>query len=441
MNTRFFGLLAGCAALALMNGSAHAATCAYNGTTINFCGDLPNPTYVSGSTAVEPLHQVLGKSLITATSPTQLVYIKGGTEGSCSGVNRLVAVPAEKLTHGLAAKWVNDAGTSCDCVIGKDNGQNQNDNSDADITVAVSDVYPQTCGVTLPAGLKDFTGPINAMTFVVPAQSSKRAISFEEAFLIFGFGGMYNVAPWLDKMFFFIRPQYSGTLRMLGSYIGISPTKWQGTSQDTSVTPAKDFGSGDVFNHITAATANPDQYIGILGLDFLLAPAQAANVSKLKVLAFRGAGQRYAYYPDSTPTAKDKRNVRDGHYMPWGPVHMIAAVNSPSDTTPSNPLAQKLIALVQGENANLNDGAAKQPSLDAIIGSNFIPACAMKVNRSVDGADMSLYTPDQACDCYYEKKVATPAVTCFPQDATKDCSATNPCATGTTCRRGFCESR
>ena len=39
------------------------------------------------------------------------------------------------------------------------------------------------------------------------------------------------------------------------------------------------------------------------------------NRQTLDSLAYKAFGQWYAYYPDSTSTAMDKANVRDGHYF------------------------------------------------------------------------------------------------------------------------------
>ena len=40
-------------------------------------------------------------------------------------------------------------------------------------------------------------------------------------------------------------------------------------------------------------------------------------------LAFQANGQTKAYYADSTSGARDRQNVRDGHYPIWGPVHFF----------------------------------------------------------------------------------------------------------------------
>lgn len=52
------------------------------------CGALPTPVYVTGSSAVKPLLQELGKKLATASAPVTIVY-QG--QGSCTGVNAVLS--------------------------------------------------------------------------------------------------------------------------------------------------------------------------------------------------------------------------------------------------------------------------------------------------------------------------------------------------------------
>ncbi len=400
---------------------AHAdMTCADQGSTKPACSTLSNPIYVSGSTALEPLYKAIGPTLLAQSTPRAIVYIKGGTEASCSGIRRMTATPPEKLGASLTAKRVDSTGAICDCTI---------DAGGVDVTVAISDVFAPTCDVTeaavSAAGLKDFQGPVNSMVFVAPKGSTQTAISFEQAFLALGFGSMYNVLPWTNKDFFFIRPEYSGTLRMIASYIGVPATKWQGKSKNAA--GDKDAGSGDVYTAITTAATGLDQYLGILGIDYLLTQLDKtpADADKIKPLAFRGSKQRYAFYPDSSPTSLDKRMVRSGRYLIAGPAHLFAKVIG-SDITDAG--AKALIDLVRNE-----DDAATLTTIAKT--AHLVPQCAMSVSRTIDGGNLSKFTPTNACDCFFEKAVgATVPASCVT------CDVSTPCATGT-CRRGVCETR
>jgi ABC-type phosphate transport system substrate-binding protein len=445
-------LLATVCGVALTAGVAHAAgpTCPAAGDPTPYCGDLPAPIYLSGSTALEPLYIALGPTLINdAASPSTIVYLKSG-QGSCTGIT--AQINNTPIAAGTSANWVDSAGKTCTCKI----GTAATPTATADITIGVADVYAQTCGFSAAqltaANLKDFTGPIGTMTFVVPAASPAKAISFEQAYLLFGFGAQYGVAPWTDPSFLWIRPELSGTKRMIASYIGIGPSKWQGNTGHDKTTATMgcssgancaDNGSGDVFNGITQTTTTPEKFLGILGMDYILTQAakDATVLTKVKWLAFRAAGQRYAFYPDSTPTARDKRNVREGRYAIWGPSHLFTKVDGGGNPTA---LANKVISYLR--KSNTDDDTA---SLTTIVQkANLIPQCAMKVTRDVDGADQRLYTPAApealACDCYFEKLAGVnplPAK-CLPANPNMPCNTTdNLCSAGTTCRRGVCESR
>jgi hypothetical protein len=70
--------------------------------------------------------------------------------------------------------------------------------------------------------------------------------------------------------------------------------------------------------------------------------------------------------------------------------------------------------------------------LRAGIMSGLIPQCAMKVQRSFDGGDLSLYQPPEPCGCYFDKTVPQGITSCTP------CVDETPCGTGK-CRFGYCE--
>ena len=85
----------------------------------------------------------------------------------------------------------------------------------------------------------------------------------------------------------------------------------------------------------------PNASIGFVGADIY-----DANRTTLGALAFEANGQTKAYYVDSTPSARDRQNVRDGHYTPWGYEHMFAYVDGTG--TPTNANAGKLINIING---------------------------------------------------------------------------------------------
>ena len=162
----------------------------------------------------------------------------------------------------------------------------------------------------------------------------------------------------------------------------------------------------------------PEKAIGLLG-----AEVYDANRTTLKSLAFRAKGQYAAYYPDSTPTATDKKNLRDGHYTVWSPTIWMDTTDTAG--TPVNADARYVIDLIAGTTVT---PAPSFPMLDIVAAVGLVPVCAMGVQREFEGGPLTLFQPPQSCVCKYESLVATTACT----------ACTTTCATGV-CRNGFCE--
>jgi hypothetical protein len=144
--------------------------------------------------------------------------------------------------------------------------------------------------------------------------------------------------------------------------------------------------------------------------------------ASLTTLAYRATHQYAAYYPDSTATSRDKKNVRDGHYTVWSPTIWMDYV---SGGQPISPDARYVIDLIAGHIVT------PTPNFDASIvvaKVGLVPDCAMRVTRSFEGGPLSLYKPPTSCTCTYENAVDVSTCT--------TCSTT--CTTGV-CRDGYCE--
>jgi hypothetical protein len=59
----------------------------------------------------------------------------------------------------------------------------------------------------------------------------------------------------------------------------------------------------------------------------------------------------------------------------------------------------------------------------------------MKVDRSGDGADLTLHHDPAPCGCWFERNVPQGTTACAP------CGDDAACSAGGKCRRGFCEVR
>ena len=381
------------------------------------------PIYITGSTALEPLSKAAGPTLAgLATNPYVIIYAK---DGSCAGVNRIIGDGKIAATVSLFYVPPDADGTTSKACGASSQA--------VDGTMVLSDVDATLCpGVTTqPPGTVDFHGPVNNMVFVAPPTSTVRGISAEMGYLMFGLGADGGATPYTDPTAYFIRTPDSGTRAMINAALGLTTHNWQGDAGVTASKPGG-YGSGDVFNKVAgAAQTAPDKTIGILGEDFYdSSSGGVANRNQVKALAFRAFKQQLAYWPDSTLTSRDKKNVREGRYGIWGFVHMIAKVTG---ATATNPSAQYFIDFVQG-----NLASSPVSALDLTISSHLTPVCAMKVTHDIEGAPSKPYTDAAPCGCYFETKATgtTPA-TCKACTADGDCAGN---ANGTHCRHGYCEA-
>ena len=408
---------------------AHAATCDTLAT---------NVIYVGGSTAAAPIISTINNAYITAAAggtPAQLiVYANGSTQkGSCTGTGIILAdadpadangtcTAAAGCISGVGTGTIDPAGIIVPAPAACDIPTNTH------LDIGLSDVFATSCSgvTTVPATFKDTFGPIQSMVFVIPRSlpSFQQAITAEEAYFVFGFGGAAGMAsPWLDATATLthqhIRNQGSGTQQMTGRAAlipgdYINQGKMKGTNEG---------GTSGVISKLSADTDS--SAIGILG-----AADYDLHRDSLRSLAFKAIGQWFAYYPDSSSTAFDKRNVRDGHYWIWGPLHMFAWMNGSNTARPN---AKVFLDLLSG--ATPLPGTTPPSITKVLIQSHVIPACAMHVQRSIEVGSLSKYSDAAPCDCYFEQ-VATGTTTCT------SCTSADgtACTGGGVCRRGFCEA-
>src|SRR5204863_4242072 len=114
--------------------------------------------------------------------------------------------------------------------------------------------------------------------------------------------------------------------------ISVPADKWKGTRFD---------GSPMVVSALQSSTS-PNEAIGILG-----AEVYDGLRDSLTQLAFRAKGQQAAYFADSTSTARDKKNVRDGHYTVWSPTVWMDTTDSGG--TPVKADARYIVDLIAGK--------------------------------------------------------------------------------------------
>jgi len=391
-----------------------------------FCADLASKgtvVYITGSSAAVPFLRQIAQQLVA-----QNVYIVYESTGSCIGVDAVLngtvmttgpTAPALTATYWDSAA---SAGVPCDLPA---------EGVTADI--GASDVFAQSCAGFEFANLdalqvRDAHGPIQTMTFAVPTNSAYTEISAEAAYFAFGFGAegglrdpSGNFAIWNDENYLFKRSASSGTQAMLAAAIGVPASQWRGKAHKSSA---------DVAASIQAAAQKPETAnaaLGILAADYI----DTNNLrAQIRVLAFQDTDQHCAVFPDSTSTAKDKRNVRDGHYPIWGPLHLLLRVDGQGK--PLNAANRQAVTDIIGYLSGTKALPNQVPLLDLYAQSGLVPECAMHVARSKDGGNLFPYQPPNACSCLFDYK-ATGSTTC-----TK-CAVQGDCGSGETCSQGYCE--
>ncbi len=170
------------------------------------------------------------------------------------------------------------------------------------------------------------------------------------------------------------------------------------------------------------AAAEADATFGILATE-----DADDNRSILQILPYQHYDQGCGYWPDTDKLSTDKRNVRDGHYAIWGPLHILTHVS----VTTGDPVKAGAKSVI-----DYLTGTEQAPSgLDLIAleyARHVVPQCAMHVNRTEEVGPLASYMPTRSCGCYYDK--LSGSTTCKPCTSLSDCTSDAPA-----CNFGYCE--
>jgi hypothetical protein len=381
--------------LALAAPVAHAAPCA----------DLPNAIYLQVGDTQSALMRRLGRALRDNTpKPITLVWF---TAGSCINISTMYTPTT--IASGRAMQYVASAAEDPTWTPATANRTCEAPTANLQPPdIGNSALFNSACTTAAPPATLSLTrGPAQAYVLAVPKASNQTAITSEEAYFVFGFGAAGMITPWVNETQLFIRAVTTSTLLAWAANIGVPADKWKGDRRP---------GSPEVVTALQTSTS-PQQAIGILG-----AEVYDQFRDSLLQLAFRARGQQAAYYPDSTYSARDKKNVRDGHYTVWSPTIWM---DFTSGGNPVKPDARYIVDLIAGHTVT---PAPNFDMISIIAAVGLVPDCAMGVTREVEGGPLSIYRPTESCACKFES--VTAASSC------QTCTTT--CATGT-CRNGFCE--
>lgn len=363
------------------------------------CADLPNPTIGLGGSAAKPLLGKFATELAKQAEPVTLVF---QATTSCFGITAYID---DTPMTGTASYW-DAAGSEQMCelpLIG--------------ITpdYGILSIAPTLCeGVTaVPEGLGERIGPITPWSLIVPLASSQTAISAEAVYFIYGFGASEGkVSPWTMDAELYARNATASSQIALALAAGIPLGKFKGNDTMTA--------NGMV--NAVAQSQNPEAALGFVG-------AEVADLSRdiVRTLAFQAYNQKCGYWPDSTATAFDKRNVRDGHYFLWTPYRFYAPVDQ------NGAIIHAPTRTAIGYITGTEPIPADFPALDLVIDNGSIPRCAMQVWRDDDIGPLYSLQAEAPCGCYYDAH-ATGATQCASCEADPDCPGEAP-----VCRHGYCE--
>jgi hypothetical protein len=368
---------------------------------------------VSGANATQNVLKSLSIALQASATPITIIF---QSTTSCTGITDLTTPSPEPASTIVWSS--NGTANTCDVPLGG-----------ISVDVAVSDVFATTCVAqgaltSYPAtGFGDFQGPIQSMSFIVPAASNESSISAQAAFAIFGWAGtgMYPVSPWTattNTADIFVRTNTAGVEDMIATEINLPASKWKGTSVSSNSTLVGD---------VAAPTAPAQTTIGIASTE----SAQGASAADLKILAYQAADQSCGYLPDSSATSLDKLNVREGRYNLWGPSHFFAAVDASGVPTNANVKTfTDAITLATPNSASATSVIAAEAT------AGVVPQCAMKVSRAAEQSAESSIQPTGDCTGFYEASV--PGGTTTHQACTVDGDCADAGAY-THCNYGYCE--
>lgn len=383
------------------------------------CASLPGTVvYIESGDTQENLLKVLGRQLRDSADITLAFVLTGScgiTSDMYTGAQLISGATLDYIPSTAEDPSWDPTQPENNCIV---------DPAGAPIDLGIAALFVESCGLGEPpaaANLALVRGPVQAYTFVVPTASDEQAIWAEEAYYAFGFGNADKLAPWNEQELMFIRPPSKSTLVATAANIAVPPSKWHGIPESASA---------DVVAAV-AESPQPEPTIGILGAEVYDADRGAG----IKTLAFRAFGQQHAYFPDSTSTAFDKRNVRDGHYTLWSPTVYITPVDA-SGAAVNRAVGYVEDLVLGNESATAPEGGMGLDGLADVVQVGLVPDCAMRVTRLSDGGPLSLYTPSAPCSCFFESQI--PGASGATPPGCTVCASDAGCSGGK-CRHGFCE--
>ena len=419
-----------------------------DGGAVPACSSLPGTiVYIESGDTQQALLDTLGRQLRDKANITLVFQLTGSCTltpnmyGTGSGP---VPIPAN-----TSMLYIPSTAENPSWAVGQPESTCTTGTSTPPPDLAISALFPSSCSTYAPpsnTNVAQYVGPTQAYTFIVPPAeftNGQTSITNEEAYYAFGDGTTNPVtaggaAEWNDPTQFFLRPSTKSTLVSTALNIHLTPKQMTDIGADGGTVDGRQLlaSSTNVLSGVAGATSA--QAIGILGDE-----VYDQNRSKVKVLAFQDIlhGQNAAYFPDSTASAFDKQNIRDGHYSLWSPdVYMAPSTGGVAN----NPTVRYILDIVLGNpNPTLPDGGT--PAIDGIsitAGVGLTPSCAMFVGRTGDGAALTARVPPAPCTCKFLSAIPGATAGSLPASCTT-CTTSADCADASGslgCFNGYCET-
>lgn len=279
--------------------------------------------------------------------------------------------------------------------------------------------------VPLPTDARKFVAPVQTINLITHADSTQDKISAEALYHIFGFGpgaSDRTVAPWTNQNAVFVRTTSSFVHQMVARSVQVPEASFQLPEAQFLQRNGEIVAAVDTFGD----AGSPEATLGYVSGSNATAGEDAGQI---KSLAYQHFDQTCAYLPDSSPTRRDKANVRSGQYWLSTPAWFYSVVDG--DGVPVNPNVRNLIRWFDGSQS-APDGIDVQ---EIVVQSGDVPLCAVQALRSEgDLSALQSFAPEEPCNGWYEF-VATGST------QYQACGETDECeGDGEVCRFGYCEA-
>ena len=335
---------------------------------------LVNPIYGLGGSATRPYIKELATVLANQTPAVTVLYNDSG--GACTGPYSLIQGDKasgsfrywDKTGKESTCTWT--AGSAAAPAVGFANMGN---------SIGLCKTNGQA--TLLPQTIADVEGPVVGVSVIVPKGSSENSISTEGVYFVFGFGKAGQVSPWLDDNLIIRRNENSFVQLFLAKATGVPETKFKGLDAKTNQASIQ----------LVQTAATPNAAIGFASSD-----VADDNRASIKTLAYQHNGQSCGYLPDSSNTAFDRKNIRDGHYYLWSAQHYFAFKGATAGSY-ADPNVEKFIALATGK--TVPQGV---DWINLVKKAGEVPRCAMQVWRDGDLGELYSYQDPSPCGAAYD---------------------------------------